>query len=126
MRHVLLRSIAFIIVTFSLVLFARGGGVERNRGVPRYAVPSYRELLRRPLSLLEAVNIAVAQNAVIRAAQKEVEAQYGVAIQVRAIVLPKLVESANYTYLQDTLIERTEVPSSRLLIPQLGIDRTIG
>jgi outer membrane protein TolC len=126
MRHVLLRSIAFIIVTFSLVLFARGGGVERNRGVPRYAVPSYRELLRRPLSLLEAVNIAVAQNAVIRAAQKEVEARYGVAIQVRAIVLPKLVESASYVYHSDSLIERTEVPSFRLLIPQLGIDRTIG
>jgi len=121
-----LRSIAFIIVTFSLVLFARGGGVERNRGVPRYAVPSYRELLRRPLSLLEAVNIAVAQNAVIRAAQKEVEARYGVAIQVRAIVLPKLVESASYVYHSDSLIERTEVPSFRLLIPQLGIDRTIG
>ena len=121
-----MRSIAFIIVTFSLVLFARGGGVERNRGVPRYAVPSYRELLRRPLSLLEAVNIAVAQNAVIRAAQKEVEARYGVAIQVRAIVLPKLVESASYVYHSDSLIERTEVPSFRLLIPQLGIDRTIG
>src|SRR6516162_2189184 len=126
MNHVLLRAIAFGVLTFALVLFADGGGVERNRGVPRYAVPSYRELLRRPLSLLEAVNIAVAQNAVIRAAQKEVEARYGVAIQVRAIVLPKLVESASYVYHSDSLIERTEVPSFRLLIPQLGIDRTIG
>jgi len=126
MRHVLLRAIAFIIFTFSLVLFADGGGTERNRGVPAYGVPSFRELLRRPLSLLEAVNIAAAQNAVIRAAQKQVEAQYGVAIQVRAIVLPKLVESANYTYLQDSLIERSKIPTVTLSIPRLGIERTLG
>ena len=126
MRHVLLRAILFIIFTFSLVLFADGGGVERNRGVPAYGVPSFRELLRRPLSLVEAVNIAAAQNAVIRSAQKEVEARYGVAIQVRAILLPKLVETANYLYRHDSLIERAKIPSLRLSIPQLGINRTVG
>jgi outer membrane protein len=126
MRHVFFRSIALIVLTFGFVLFARGGGIERNRGVPRFAVPTFGELLRHPLSLVEAVNIAAAQNAVILAAQKEVEARYGVAIQVRAIVLPKLVESASYDYHSDSLIERTEVPSFRLLIPQLGIDKTIG
>jgi outer membrane protein len=126
MSRILFRSIALIILTFGFVLFARGGGTERNRGVPAYGVPSFRELVRHPLSLVEAVNIAAAQNAVIRAAQKEVEARYGVAIQVRAIVLPKVLESASYEFRQDSLIERTELPSFRLLIPQLGIDKTIG
>jgi outer membrane protein len=126
MRRILFRAIVLIAITLASLPVVRGGGTERNRGVPAFGVPAFSELLRRPLSLVEAVNIAAAQNAVILAAQKEVEARYGVAIQVRAIVLPKVIESASYLFRQDSLIERTELPSFRLLIPQLGIDRTIG
>jgi outer membrane protein len=120
--------LVFVLIASGLAFspLARGGGLERNRGVPVYGVPSFAQLLRRPLSLAEAVNIAAAQNAVILAAQKEVEARYGIAIQVRSIVLPHVTESASYLYRQDSLLEVTELPTFRLFIPQLGIDRTIG
>jgi outer membrane protein len=121
MTRVLFRSIALVGAAVGFIPVTQAGGVERNAGVPAFA-----ELLRRPLSLVEALNIAAWQNAVILAAQKEVEARYGVAIQVRAIVLPKVIESASYEVRQDSLIETTELPSFRLLIPRLGIDKTIG
>lgn len=87
--------------------------------------------LHRPLSLGDALVIAATHNATILAARKEVEARYGIAIQVRSIVLPKVIESAAYVYQQDTLIESNrienrELPSFRINIPSLGIDTTVG
>lgn len=46
--------------------------------------------LTRPLSKVEALNLALAKNGTIREAQKEVEAAAGIAIQTRAILFPKL------------------------------------
>ncbi len=52
--------------------------------------------LTRPLSLADCLNIAIAQNATILKAKNDLEAQYGVVVQTRAIVLPQL--TANGTY----------------------------
>ena len=71
-------------------------------------VPSFDELLRQPLSLGQALNIASEQNAIIRAARSDVEARYGIAIQVRAIVLPKALSEVGYAASQDSLIETNE------------------
>jgi outer membrane protein TolC len=92
-------------------------------------VPSFSTLLRRPLSLQEALNIAAAQNSLILAAKQEVEARYGIAIQVKAIVLPKVVAEAGYLYRQDSLIEQNqsrELSEFDVSLPGLGIERTIG
>src|ERR1051325_4086668 len=97
---------------------AYAGPTERSTTT---GIPTFAEVVRRPLSLAEAINIAAAQNAVILAAQKDVEARYGIAIQVRSIVLPKVIESAAYQVSQDSLIEANqaenrELPSFRILI----------
>ena len=46
--------------------------------------------LTRPLSKVEALNLALANNGTIREARKDVEAAAGIAIQTRAILFPTL------------------------------------
>jgi outer membrane protein len=70
--------------------------------------PPFEEMVRRPLSLGEALNIAATRNATILAAKSDVEARYGIAIQVRAIVLPKALAQVAYSVSQDSLIEANE------------------
>jgi outer membrane protein len=70
-------------------------------------------VLRRPLSKVEALNIAIAHNGAILQAQKEVEAIAGVAIQTRAILLPKVTNSASYAMREDSLIEGNQSVSSK-------------
>jgi outer membrane protein TolC len=57
------------------------------------ALPSW---LTRPLSLKEAVDTALQQNGAILKAKKDLEASYGVAMQLRAIVMPKAIFSGDY------------------------------
>lgn len=64
--------------------------------------------LSRPLSKVEALNLALARNGTIREARKETEAAVGVAIQTRAILYPKLIAGAGYSVRQDSLIEANE------------------
>lgn len=54
--------------------------------------------LAQPLSLDEAVRIALAQNGDILKSQHDLEAAHGVAIQTRATVLPKLTGAAGYEH----------------------------
>jgi outer membrane protein TolC len=77
-------------------------------------------ILGRPVSKVEALNIAIAHNGTIRQAQKDVEAAAGVAIQTRAIIFPHLGETASYTYTQDSLIEANQertIPFSTITLP---------
>ncbi|MEO7933926.1 MAG: TolC family protein [Chthoniobacterales bacterium] len=83
--------------------------------------------LTRPLSKVEALNLALDKNGTIREARKEVEAAAGIAIQTRAILFPKLLSGATYAARQDSLIEanrdrtispvQVDVPA----IPALGL-----
>ena len=72
--------------------------------------------LTRPLSKVEALNLALANNGTIREARKEVEAAAGIAIQTRAILFPTLHSGATYAVRQDSLIEanrnRTDLASA--------------
>lgn len=77
-------------------------------------------VLRRPLSKVEALNLALAHNGTILQAQKDVEATTGIAIQTRAILYPHLLHTANYSVRQDSLIEQNqnlEIPSKTLNFP---------
>jgi outer membrane protein len=65
-------------------------------------------LLNRPLSKVGALNIAIEHNGTIRQATKDVEAAAGVAIQTRAIVFPRLDNTAQYAAREDSLIEQNE------------------
>src|SRR4051794_5123511 len=91
----------------------RGGSdyVERNSGIPPFEL-----MVRNPLSLAQALNIAAAQNSTIKAARSDVEARFGIAIQVRAIVLPKALNDVGYAVVQDSVIESNENSTAGPLI----------
>jgi outer membrane protein TolC len=62
--------------------------------------------LTRPLSLADALNTALSQNATILEAKNDLEAQHGVVIQTRAVALPTVRATGQYadeeiTYLQE-------------------------
>ena len=46
--------------------------------------------ITRPLSLTDCLNIALQQNATILKAKNDLDAQYGVVVQTRAVALPQL------------------------------------
>src|SRR6478672_486914 len=94
-----------IAMGFALVANALAG--PDNKGAVG-GIPTFEELLRQNLSLGQALNIASEQNALIRAARSDVEARYGIAVQVRAIVLPKALSEVGYQVAQDSLIETNE------------------
>jgi TolC family type I secretion outer membrane protein len=61
--------------------------------------------LTRPLSLADCLNIALAQNATILKAKNDLEAQYGVVVQTRAVALPQLLANGQYKKTDPNAIE---------------------
>ena len=61
--------------------------------------------LTRPLALADCLNIALAQNATILKAKNDLEAQYGVVVQTRAIALPQLTANGQYKDTDPNAIE---------------------
>lgn len=59
----------------------------------------------QPISLADAVNLALTQNPNIRRAQKDLEASQGVVIQTRAIAMPKLRVSGFYDAAQKSDVD---------------------
>jgi outer membrane protein len=66
-------------------------------------------LLTKPLSLADAVNLAFQYNGAILKGKSDLEAQYGVVVQTRAVALPKLQANGNYQH--TTEVEAVPVPS---------------
>ncbi len=61
--------------------------------------------LTRPLSLADALNTALAQNAAILKAQNDLEAAHGIVVQTRAVALPQLQAAGQFKYTQADAIE---------------------
>ncbi len=82
---------------FALILVALG-----TAGLPlRADTPNTNQMptiLTQPLSLSDAVNVALQNNGDILRAKHNLEAQYGVVVQTRAIAIPHLQASGNYQY----------------------------
>jgi outer membrane protein len=66
--------------------------------------------LDRPLSLADSLNLAEARNGMLAAAKKELEAKEGIVIQTRAITLPNLQATGNFTVLDDAALEVAQTP----------------
>jgi outer membrane protein TolC len=64
------------------------------------------EWLTRPLSLADAVTIALGQNATIEKAQHDLEAAHGIVIQTRAVVLPRVQAGGTFTRNDPGLVDR--------------------
>lgn len=73
--------------------------------------------LSRPISIVDALNIAATHNGAILQAQKQVEAAYGVSIQTRAIALPSLVQGSQYGYRDDGLTEVRRSQPTAVTLP---------
>lgn len=69
--------------------------------------------LDRPLSLAECLNIAFDQNGEVLKSRKDIEAAHGLAIQTKAIVIPKVRASGDFSIRQDSNVDTLEV----LVIP---------
>jgi outer membrane protein len=61
--------------------------------------------LTRPLSLADALNTALLQNAGILKAQSDLKASHGLVVQTRAVALPQVVASGQYKYTDSHAIE---------------------
>jgi outer membrane protein TolC len=57
-------------------------------------VPSW---ITRPLSLMDALNLTLQQNSVLQKARADLEASRGLVIQTRAVALPNIRATGNYT-----------------------------
>jgi len=68
------------------------------------------EWMTQPLSLLDAVNVALQQNATILKAKNDLDASYGIVVQTRAIALPQLTASGQYKYNQQSAVEAIPFP----------------
>ena len=96
----------------ALVFFALVGrclSAPPDQGSPRS--PATNAFITQPLSLADAVNVALRQNPNIMRAQKDLEAAQGVVVQTRAIAIPKLKAAGGYTGVQSTDIDTPNVPN---------------
>jgi outer membrane protein TolC len=66
--------------------------------------------ITRPLSLTDCLNIALSQNATILKAKNDLDAQYGVVVQTRAVALPQVQAAGQYKDTDPHAIESLPVP----------------
>jgi outer membrane protein TolC len=97
-----------IILALALAGFAAGGSTSAQDADTNSPV-----WLTQPLSLMQALNIALQQNPTILKAKNDLEAQYGVVVQTRAVALPQVVATGQYKDTDRNAIESfPNAPSS--------------
>jgi outer membrane protein TolC len=89
-----------IILALALAGFAAGGNLTAQDTDTNSLA-----WLSQPLSLIQALNIALQQNATILKAKNDLEAQYGVVVQTRAIALPQVTANGQYKDTEPSAIE---------------------
>jgi len=62
--------------------------------------------LTQPLSLADALNLSLQRNRTIQKSQRDLEAAYGISLQTRAVAIPKLQASGQYTATDPAATER--------------------
>src|SRR5258706_14118342 len=76
-----------------LFLFCAGILPGRAQTADTNQPPSW---LSRPISLADALNLALRQNGSILRGKSDLEAQYGGGVQTRAVAIPRLPVAGNY------------------------------
>ena len=89
-------------LALSLLLAASLTARAAEGGAPSPALDS----LTKPLALVDCLEIALKQNSAIRKSQADIEASHGVIIQTRAIVMPKVLASGNFTANDETAVDQ--------------------
>ena len=62
--------------------------------------------ITRPLSLADCLDLALQQNGTLLKARSDLEASYGVVVQTRAVAIPKIRVSGNYTDMDPGAVDR--------------------
>ena len=70
--------------------------------------------ITRPLSLVDCLNLTLSQNATILKAKSDLQANYGIVIQTRAVALPHVIASGQYKRTERNAIENLQLPGSPL------------
>ena len=94
---------AFILAAGILWMFGSVAAAQMN---PPQSSPVSTNLLRQPISLGQAVDLALHANPSVLRAQKDVEVTQGVVMQTRAIVLPKAAITGNYSAVDQASIDK--------------------
>ncbi len=68
--------------------------------------------LTQPLSLAECLNLALEQNSAVLKSKKDLEAAHGVVVQTRAIVIPKLRVTGDYSITDQEAIDQIPLPAT--------------
>ena len=84
-------------------------GLDRNSSAQTTST-NLPDWMTRPLSVLDAMNLALQQNATILKAQNDLDASYGLVVQTRAIALPQLTASGQYKDTEPSAIETIPIP----------------
>jgi TolC family type I secretion outer membrane protein len=92
---------------FLLAAVASAGALNASAQNTDTNIPSW---LTRPLSLTDALNTALQQNAAILEAQSDLQASHGLVVQTRAVALPQLQANGQYKRTDRNDIERFPVP----------------
>lgn len=71
--------------------------------------------LARPLSLADALNTALAQNAALLKAKNDLQAAHGLVVQTRAVALPQVVAAGKYTDEELSLLQT--IPGTSIASP---------
>src|SRR5690349_16967849 len=101
-NQMIIRAILFL---FSLLLI-----VPVPCGDCAEASTNNRPLLTRPLSLPDAIDLALQQNGNVLKGRADLEAAYGLGLQTRAIVLPSVRSTGNFQAADPGLREQFPTP----------------
>jgi outer membrane protein len=74
------------------------------------AAPDSSEWMSHPLTLKECVDLALQNNGEILRAKQELEAEYGISMQIRSLALPKLKAAGDYTSYNAKNVQALEIP----------------
>ena len=85
------------------------------RAVETNALATPPSWLVQPISMADAISIALLRNSAIRKGQSDLEAAYGIIIQTRAVALPKLRATSHYDHTE--AVEQFPFPTPHPIIP---------
>ncbi len=110
-----MKTISFKMRTVLLLALAIGWNAAAQNANTSTNLPDW---ITRPLSLTDALNLALEQNATILKAKNDLEASHGVVVQTRAVALPQLQASGQYKRTDRGAIESIPAPGIQPLPDQ--------
>ena len=94
-------SVKLTILLFAFLI----AGWQSLQAESLHTTTATNSFITQPLSLTDAINLALRQNPSIVRAQKDLEAAQGISIQIRAVAVPKVVANGDYNAAQKSDVD---------------------